>query len=103
MCGVRMATTGFVDYKPARLLNSSGPAPFAGVDEVLPAGALKLDNGYVQFVVESNHALVADDAGDYAVIYVVPHAQKTTLRASCSLTVTGQSQWAAPIVWPSKN
>ena len=103
MCGVRMATTGFVDYKPARLLNSFGPTPFAGIDQLLPAGALTLDNSCVQFMVESGHGLVADDAGDYAAIYVVPQAEKTTLQALCTLTVTGQSQWAAPLVRPGKN
>ena len=103
MCGVRMRTSGFVDYKPARLVANAEPVSFAGIDEVLPAGKLTLDNGYVQFAVVSGHGMAAEDAGEYAAVYIVPQAEEATLQAACTLTITGQSQWASLVVRPGKN
>ena len=94
MCGVRMRTSGFVDYKSARLLAGSGPVPFPGIDEVLPAGKLTLDNGYVQFAVAPGHGMAADDAGEYAAVYIVPQGR----RGYSASRVYADDRWPEPLV-----
>ncbi|MHB8971719.1 MAG: hypothetical protein ACYC3X_17075 [Pirellulaceae bacterium] len=99
MCGVRMRTAGFVDYSPAQLVDKSNVIPFDSTDGTMPPGKLRLDNGYIQFDVQSDrNAMVADDVGDHAAIYLIPQLEAATLRASCSLTISGRSQWAAPVM-----
>ena len=100
VCGVRMRTAGFVDYKKARLFVNGKPAEFAdAIDQALTPGIATLDNGYVQFRVESpQNGLATADEGQYASIYAVPKREVATLKANYRLTVTGRSGWSEPIV-----
>jgi len=95
-CGVRMRTSGFVDYTKARLLVDGAETSFFDVDgQVISASEVALDNGYVRFALASgSNGFIAADEGGCANVYVVPKLEGNKLTASCTLTATGQSQWA---------
>jgi hypothetical protein len=99
-CGVRMRTAGFADYAKARLLVDGKPAPFPAADDrPLPPGSATLDNGYVQFRVESpRHALSAADEESFASLYMAPAREGAALKAACRIVLTGQSQGSKPVV-----
>ena len=105
-CGVRMRTGGFQDYTPARLLVGQTPrvADLAAVGgKVLNEASLALDNGYVQFRLRADRSgAVASSSNLAANIYLAPAAEGAGHRASCTLEITGQSQFAAPIVAPAR-
>lgn len=96
-CGIRMRTSGFVDYARATLLVDGAETSFHDVEgRVISASKLALDNGYVKFALASDtHMFRAIDEGGCASMYAVPRTDGNRLTASCTLTVTGQSQWAA--------
>jgi hypothetical protein len=104
LCGVRMRTGGFQDYAPARLL--LGPehqaTDFAAVaGKVLTEPSLALDNGYVQFRLRAGAGGAVASSGSLAAnIYLAPATDGLRSMASCTLEITGQSQFAAPIVSP---
>jgi len=101
-CGVRMRTRGFEDYRSARLLVLGKPLAFDDAAETaLPHGEAVLDNGYVQFHLSAREgSLAASDEGAFASIYAVPTRRGTSFSASCTLAITGQNQWSAPLIGP---
>jgi hypothetical protein len=102
LCGVRMRTGGFQDYTPARLLlgQARQATDFAAVGgKVLKESSLSLDNGYVQFRLRAGRGGTAASSSSLAAsIYLVPAAEGPRYTASGTLDITGQSQFAAPIV-----
>ncbi len=105
-CGVRMRTGGFPDYTPARLLvgHAHQVADFAALSgKVLNESVLTLDNGYVQFRLRAGQGgAVASSSNLAANIYLTPAAEGRIRKASCTLEITGQSQFAAPIMAPAQ-
>lgn len=103
-CGVRMRTGGFPDYTPARLLVGDGrqAADFAVLGgKVLNEASLALDNGYVQFRLRAGQGGAVAQSGSLAAnIYLVPAAEGRVRTASGTLEITGQSQFAAPVMGP---
>jgi len=100
MCGVRMRTTGFVDYNKAKLFVGGKETIFSDVDGKTLPSKVTLDNGYVRMDVSSGFA--AADAAACAAVYAAPEAKDNVQRASCTLTVTGRNQFAGPIIQPKK-
>jgi hypothetical protein len=103
LCGARMRTGGFVDYKKARLSVSGEPVESADVaGNPLPGRDATLDNGYAQFHVTSeqnNLVAEADPTAAYSGIYRVPlRLNERQITASCKLTITGQSQFNMSII-----
>ena len=97
-CGVRMRTRGFVDYRPAELIVAGRRRQLAA-EEVLPGGTATLDNGYVQFAVAAEgKGLAAANEGRYATVYALGEPRGNRVVATARLEVTGQSQWAGPVV-----
>ena len=58
-----------------------------------PAGKLTLGNGYVQFAVASGHQMAADDAGEYAAVYIVPQGP----RGYSASRVYTDDRWPEPL------
>ncbi len=104
LCGVRMQSTriGPADYHKVSLELAGKQIAFGDVaGKPLTAEKLALNNGYVQFTLNSdqNQFLALNDADAYAGIYTIPKPQgERQLTAQCSLTVTGQSQFKAPLI-----
>jgi hypothetical protein len=57
-----------------------------------------LDNGYVQFRLECPQRLAALEDGAWPGLCTAPELQGASWRASCTLAVTGQNQWMAPVI-----
>ena len=102
-CGLRMRTRGFEDYRNARLLVRGKPLAFDETAETaLPRGEAVLDNGYVQFHLSPRKgSLTASNEGTFAALYAVPKRRGTSFSAACTLEITGQNQWSAPLIGPS--
>ena len=102
-CGVRMRTRGFEDYRSARLLVRGKPLAFdEAAETAVPRGEAVLDNGYAKFHLGAREgSLAASNEGTFAAIYAVPKHRGAGFSASCTLEVTGQNQWSAPLVGPS--
>ena len=107
LCGVRMRTGGFQDYTPAHLLAGQERKVVGfkeGESDILTEFPVALDNGYVQFRLLSGCGSATANGSRHATnIYVAPVAKGTRLAASYSLEITGQSQFAAPIISPAQN
>ncbi len=102
-CGVRMRTRGFEDYRSARLLVRGKSVTFDDATETaLPRAEAVLDNGYVQFHLTAREgSLAASNEGTFAALYAVPKLHGTSFSASCTLEITWQNQWSAPLIGPS--
>jgi hypothetical protein len=95
-----MRTRGFEDYRNARLLVRGKSLAFDDAAETaLSRGEAVLDNGYVQFHLSAREgSLAASNEGTFAAIYAVPKRRGTSFSASCTLEITGQNQWSAPLI-----
>ena len=72
--------------------------------KIVKDASLTLDNGYAQFRMLSDHGdVTASSTGLVASMYLVPVLEEAKLTASCSLKITGQSQFAAPLVCPESD
>jgi hypothetical protein len=108
LCGVRMRTRGFPDYRPATLVIGSRRAVerlFEWPETPLPGHSATLDNGYIQFRLDCAPAddvgrqqLAAQEEGAWAGLYAVPERRGTTWRVKHTLTITGRNQWAGPVI-----
>jgi hypothetical protein len=101
LCGVRMRTRGFPDYRPAVLMvgeNAGTSSPLEWQDQPLPGHLATLDNGYIQFRVDCRQRLAAEEGGSWAGLFALPQRDGTVWHAEQRLTITGQSQFAAPVI-----
>jgi len=102
-CGVRMRCNGFADYRHAALTVDGKPYESSSVDSNVLAKQAAMDNGYVRFTVDSGDGRMSpSDEGSHAAIYQLGSAEGNKLKSSCTLTITGISQFAGPAAGPKQ-
>ncbi len=103
--GVRMRTRGFPDYRPAVLRIGDEAMPSGALEwegHPLPGHRATLDNGYIQFRVDCRQRLAAEEGGSWSGLFAIPERDGPVWHMEQRLTITGQSQFAAPIIRPLK-
>ena len=102
LCGVRMKTRGFPDYRPATFAIGDHRVASAELIErqgdCLTTQKATLDNGYIQFGLDCTQPLSAAVDGSWTGLYAAPELHGRSWAAQCVLTATGQNQWEAPLI-----